>query len=103
MHNFFVQLAKIEYNTQGCGAGTQISGSGSSSGHLNFLNWLRLQHLEVFSSGFKTICSKKSEKRCIIYITRLPQKLYLWNPNPNFRLRLHSLATCTITLFACVW
>ena len=72
---------------QGCGAGTQISGSGSSSGHLNFLVpaptsrsfWLRLQN---------NLVQKIRKKHCIICMTRLPHKLSLWIRNPNFRLWL---------------
>jgi len=40
---------------QGCGAGTEISGSGSSSGHLIF--WLWLQHLELFGSASRIVWS----------------------------------------------
>jgi len=29
----------------------------------------------------------QSKRHCIIYTTRLPNKLRLWNRNPNFRLR----------------
>ena len=74
---------------QGCGGGTQISGSGSTSGHLNFLApaptsrsfWLRLQN-NLVQNIRKTFYG-------FICVTRLPHKLSLWIRNPNFRLRLH--------------
>jgi len=31
----------------------------------------------------------KTQNRIIICTTRFPHKLWLWNRNPNFRLRLH--------------
>ena len=45
----------------------------------------------IFGSCSRTIWSKKTEKTSIIYITRLPHKLYLWNRNPHIRLRVHHL------------
>jgi len=70
----------------GCGAGTEISGSG----RLHFLPpaptsksfWLRLQNNLV----------QKVRKKRVIYITTcFTHKLSPWNRNPNFRLRLHHL------------
>ena len=66
---------------QGCGTGSQISGSGSSSGHLNFL--VAAPTSTIFDSRSGTIWSKK---HCIICTKRLPKKLCLFNGNPNFRL-----------------
>jgi len=59
---------------------TQISGFGfgSSSRHLIFFIQLRLQHLELFASGSRTIWPKKTEKTWY----------YLYNsvePAPKFR------------------
>jgi len=65
---------------QGCGAGTQISDSSFSSGHLIFL-----------APAPEQFGPKNEKKYCIICITRLLHKLYMWNRNPNFRLRLHHL------------
>jgi len=53
--------------------------------------WHRLQHLEVFDSGSRTIWSKKQKKHCIICITRSPHRLSLGNRKSNFRLRPHHL------------
>jgi len=64
---------------QGCGAWTQISGSGSSSRYLTFC--LRMQHLDVFGSCSSIIFVKLA---CFT-------KLYLWNCNRNFKLQLHPL------------
>jgi len=76
---------------QGCGAGTQISGSGSNSKHLNFLTsaptskrfWLRLQNDLV----------KWNKKLLFYFYNSLHSKLCLVNGNPNFRLwlRIHHL------------
>jgi len=56
---------------QGYGAGTQISGSGSSSVHLKFWLrlwlWLRLQHLQVLFPSPEQFWSKKSEKTLLVF------------------------------------
>ena len=52
---------------QGCGAGTQISGSGSR--HLKFLTPVRF--------------GPQTKNHCFICTTRLPNKLCLLNGNPN--------------------
>ena len=67
----------------GCGVTTQISSSGSSSKHFHLIFWHRLQHLELFGSGSRTIFGPKTKKH-IICITHL-------NWNPNFRLQLQHL------------
>jgi len=69
---------------QGCGTGTQISGS--SSRHLNF--WLWLQRLEVLGPTPERVGPLKVKNHCVICTTRLPNKLCLWNRNPNSRLQL---------------
>jgi len=78
---------------QGCGAGIQISGSGSSSGRLIF--WLRLQHLELFGtgSGSKTIWFERQKKTLYYLYTSLSlePEPELQAPAPqskNFRFRL---------------
>jgi len=65
----------IENNKQGCGAGAQISDSGSR--HLNFL-----------APSPERFGPVKTKNHCFICATRLQQCLL--NGNPNFRLRLHS-------------
>jgi len=61
---------------QGCGAGTQISGS--SSWHLKFLT--------PASELFGTL---KTKNHCIICTVGLLRKLCLLNEKSNFMLRLH--------------
>ena len=75
-HPHAVRLCVTLALSQGCGAGTQISGSGSRSGHLNFL---------------APALGRLKTKKHIICTTRLPNKLCLFNGSPNFRLRLHHL------------
>jgi len=72
------------YQHQGCGTDTQISGSGSTSGHLIFSAPAPAPTSWDFwpGSGSRTIWSKEQRKHDIICINRL-------DGNTNFRLRLH--------------
>jgi len=63
---------------QGCGAGTKILGSGSSSRHLKFLAPIP-----------KRFGPLETKNHCIICTIGLFHKLCLLNGNSNFRLRLH--------------
>ena len=78
----FVQSSS-EWNgfQQGCGPGSQISGSGSR--HLNVLAPAATSR--SFSSGFRTIWCKKSEKTTYyLYNSLAPQTISV-EPEPNFQ------------------
>ena len=64
-------------------ANTQISGSGSR--HLNFFG-SGSNIYKFLAPAPKQFGLENKKKTCIICITHLFHKLYLWNRNPNFRI-----------------
>ena len=79
--------------TRGCGAGTQIPGSGFSSRHLKFF-WpeFLLQDLNVFDFGSRMIWSIENWKPFhYLYNSLALCQLGLWHWDSNSRLQLHHL------------
>jgi len=78
---------------QGCGTGTRISGSCSSSRHLNFLAPAPISKyfLVLAPERFGPLKTKNHWIICTTRLPNMPNKLCLLNRNPNFRLRFHHL------------